>query len=1410
MKPHDFIDNLNEASVAHNIALASKRSENYVQSLQQYSRALELYTKCLVFYKEKEGNTGYDPNEIVTNDGHNSASRGSEGTFINLELKISQTLQSMAKLQSKALCDDEAAINSHEDVISLLLQDTGADADNDRWKDHETVIVKSRQKSPTSVTQNQELMSSVCIIRLSIHERVRVISLSLSALGEIYFQQECQSPSHYNLKIKGNAVENSLRYYEESLKILSSITDPVSRTSVLALAHSQTDLSSASFPGQTYKIDLRLDIISNLIDIATVYKHRGEFQSVVNALEQARDLRLLSNCDVSDQEIIESMLAMAYENMGDFDNAVFCFQHALGLRKCLFGDQSIPVANLYSSISHTHRKLGDYYQALSWNKRAIAVYKDFVHHEDSTVAFNCRRHLIESLQSQGVTFIEMLEIDDAIGAYLAVIEAQIQFVGEEHPDVAKTLNGLGTLYTEKKDYLEAKAIFNRALSIYRKYGPGTNEPGLLETLKSLSDLDKILEEQNFGLSTIKKESEHNEPMKTTQIHISLPSSEQRCGTIVETNGSFEDDTVSQITFVTHKEFTPSALITESKKTYDYDTWAPAEYVFHAVNQLASAAEDFLSGPTLRRSKQSSKPIATSSKRQAKPKKKNWRRAGDFECAQHNLSDRSSSSPLTPKDRESLNLFQSVHVATSSNALQKARNTMNDDLDDNSTLLGSVLINSVLGYDDDPGPVPRQSLTYSKICQQRSSEVIRNDDESTLFGTRYANGQDDDGTLPSAQVIENEPSVILKAHKIKTQSNDSHYSRAHLDVINEGVCRKVDQLNYDMDSDAKPFENLFHNEQEFKDSSDEHVRSTDDDYFERLNDCLDSLIDLRDCYGSEHTKVIEKTQELANLYISSGNTEKGTSTFREVVALYQKKYGENCVQAAESLVMMGQQLARHENYSTAIQTLTEAKDVEITTFGSFHPRISRLMNEIGLVYLSNDDYDSAMECFLEALEIQAKNIFYEEINKDISKTYLNTGRCYLKECKVQTKKRSANKWKSFFTADVLEKIASAYSERGEYMIAIRFYQEILNMYQTRSSVQSNVKIYNLLGEAYCNTGQYDLAKNQHSRALEAIKDSKSPDQLEFFITQVRLATVDYHMGKIKESSIALEHCVEVLSNTLEDNQSQSAKALFHLAVVKRMQYDLNHSYQLINQALKIQKSNLYPNHQDIILSEIELSKILLEQNRFEEARATLDHVYTKELNEYGRDIPHPNLALCLHYLGVCHSLQDNDKKAMKYYEHAYRMYREVQYSDTLVFALTLDEIASMFIKMGRFEKASSLLEDSLRIRRGISEDHFECCYSLLGIGILLANQLNYPEAIHMYEKARSIASSSLGLDHPFIADIHLEMGIVHTRRCHFDEGKSELEKAIQIYRKFQFSESHVKLKKAAIALNRNIVEEGLCV
>ena len=138
MTPENFTDQANAAAILHNMGVINRRTGKATEAIKSFEDGLDLYNECLAYYNSLEvaaaatGTTSTTHNTTVApssperkreGDASTSAAVRSGGPApICLELKIAQTLQSMARLYTKSLNDSYSAIKAHEDAITLLVE----------------------------------------------------------------------------------------------------------------------------------------------------------------------------------------------------------------------------------------------------------------------------------------------------------------------------------------------------------------------------------------------------------------------------------------------------------------------------------------------------------------------------------------------------------------------------------------------------------------------------------------------------------------------------------------------------------------------------------------------------------------------------------------------------------------------------------------------------------------------------------------------------------------------------------------------------------------------------------------------------------------------------------------------------------------------------------------------------------------------------------------------------------------------------------------------------------------------------------------------------------------------------------------------------------------------------------------
>ena len=151
------------------------------------------------------------------------------------------------------------------------------------------------------------------------------------------------------------------------------------------------------------------------------------------------------------------------------------------------------------------------------------------------------------------------------------------------------------------------------------------------------------------------------------------------------------------------------------------------------------------------------------------------------------------------------------------------------------------------------------------------------------------------------------------------------------------------------------------------------------------------------------------------------------------------------------------------------------------------------------------------------------------------------------------------------------------------------------------------------------------------------------------------------------------------------------------------------------------------------------------------------------------------------------------------------------SDHPLQATTLLEIAKIQLKRGRIKKALHICESALSIRTdALSENHVDVATAMSAKAACLVARGSFGEADKLFEKSLKIAKAAVGPSHPCVAVIHVQIGTMQLRQCHFEEASAEIRSAIDIYRNSNLDEDHPQIKEALEGLERVERAEMLCV
>ncbi len=159
---------------------------------------------------------------------------------------------------------------------------------------------------------------------------------------------------------------------------------------------------------------------------------------------------------------LRNTLGIAYDNLGQPQQARRSLERALTLRRQQFGDHGTETARVLTNLGNLARGERRHADALKLHRQALAVDRAALGAE----------HPIVGRDLHNVARVLLLtgERDDALDHYQHALTIKRSAHGERHVEVARTLNSLGLLHAADGSSTQATEHFERALEIYDALG----------------------------------------------------------------------------------------------------------------------------------------------------------------------------------------------------------------------------------------------------------------------------------------------------------------------------------------------------------------------------------------------------------------------------------------------------------------------------------------------------------------------------------------------------------------------------------------------------------------------------------------------------------------------------------------------------------------------------------------------------------------------------------------------------------------------------------------------------------------------------------------------------------------------------------------------------------------------------
>jgi len=569
--------------------------------------------------------------------------------------------------------------------------------------------------------------------------------------------------------------------------------------------------------------------------------------------------------------------------------------------------------------------------------------------------------------------------------------------------------------------------------------------------------------------------------------------------------------------------------------------------------------------------------------------------------------------------------------------------------------------------------------------------------------------------------------------------------------------------------------------------------------------------------------VKSNAEYAAFSPRSGKKKKSRKTahtaeikaMRKTLEQVRATSGPSSEATANTLTCLAELYKNEGDLDSALEICAEELNVRRRVLGPGHFSIAFALNRTGIIRLEKDEFDLAKQCHTEALQIQQACLGENEHNPDVSQTLVNLGDVYYKE-RNSLKKIKSNgnnaEYDNVIDSGMLCRIAFAHDERGEYVRAMHFYDEHVELLKSKGDnkyIPGIINALNCLGSLNKKTGRYVEALDYHTKALHMQKSIPGLDKFEIANTSVLIGMVEFKAGRFKKALALFTEALPVQQKKYGKKHAVPARTIFNMALVHDELADHIKSMSLLEQSLTIQKSVLPQDHPDILSTRMYIARLHSCAGNFDIAMPSLMGVLLSQKQLFGPK--HPLVADTLHNIGICHARRGKMNSALKSYEECFTIRKEILGYEHPDIAGVLNSIAAVHASKKRNEKALPIYEAALKIRRdALGDSHVDVARTLSNQGVAYAALRKFPQAMKVYTEAKKIRETALGPFHPSVGDSHVNIGNVFLRKCAFTEARCEFEAALFIYSKSPLRSDDPKIARTKAIIDRVKRDEKLCV
>ena len=365
-------------------------------------------------------------------------------------------------------------------------------------------------------------------------------------------------------------------------------------------------------------------------------------------------------------------------------------------------------------------------------------------------------------------------------------------------------------------------------------------------------------------------------------------------------------------------------------------------------------------------------------------------------------------------------------------------------------------------------------------------------------------------------------------------------------------------------------------------------------------------------GLEHPSPIHVFSNLADLYVSQGDSAEAESLYLRALAICKEQLGLEHLTTATCLNGLALLYVRQGRYAEAEPLLKFTLFIFGERLGLGHPTTATSLNNLAVVLREQGKYAEAEPLLKHALEINEQQL-------------------------------GANHPTTAFSLNVL---AELYKEQGKYAEAEPLLRRSLSIREQQWGPEHphTATTLNNLALLYQDQGKFAEAESLLKRALAIGERHWGPEHLTTANRLNSLADLYREQGKYEEAESLQQRALTIREQQLGTTHSSTASSLNNLAIIYIDQGRYEEAEPLLKRSLAIYEQQLGPEHPHTASNMHNLAEFYRRQGKNAEAEPILRRALMICESALGRD--HPNtLTVRKGYIALLRTM-GSDEEARK--------------------------------------------------------------------------------------------------------------------------------------------------------------------